>query len=216
MMSQRNGTQYEAWEQGLMNTIINTLPSYQQHNYQILKTTLSNAVSLILLWTVSNTQLQPNPAQFNQIFQRDITWQWIGNAPQSGRRPTANYICMYVCMYVTSLSRSWRGNTSLSFQADSLHRWQLCFQPPCMKRNDVTMQIQLFQPENEDRYMKGTKERDTNIVDEDTKRYLAEFQGAISTNKNTVYNSTNYCTILILLITYNYVSFAATCFDVNT
>ena len=133
----------------------------------------------------------------------------------AGVRQRTIYVCMYVCMSHRSHAVDVEIR-HLSFQADSLHRWQLCFQPPCMKRNDVTMQIQLFQPENEDRYMKGTKERDTNIVDEDTKRYLAEFQGAISTNKNTVYNSTNYCTILILLITYNYVSFAPTCFDVNT
>jgi len=45
-----------------------------------------------------------------------------------------------------------------------------------MKRNDLTTPIHLFQPENEDRYVTGTKERDTDVMDEDTKRYLAEFQ----------------------------------------
>jgi len=38
-----------------------------------------------------------------------------------------------------------------------------------LKRNDVTTSIHLFQPENEDRYMKGAKERHTDVVDEDTK-----------------------------------------------
>ena len=31
-----------------------------------------------------------------------------------------------------------------------------------------------------------------------------------------IYNSTKDCTILILLITYSYIWFAPTCFDVNT
>jgi hypothetical protein len=56
-----------------------------------------------------------------------------------------------------------------------------------MKCNDVGTSLHLFQPENEDRYMKGTNEKDRDAVDEDTTRYLVEFQGAFSTNKN------NFC-----------------------
>ena len=37
-----------------------------------------------------------------------------------------------------------------------------------LKRNDVTTSIHLFRPENEDRYVKGTEERHTDVVDGDT------------------------------------------------
>jgi hypothetical protein len=177
--SQSNGTQYTASEQGVMNMAINTLPTDQQHKNHSEQYRQTEVYSFSLCRQHRNTT-QPCAVQSNISVWHNMRMKLEMLPNPAGVRQRTTRLAMYV-MSLRSHTLDVELRNIVFKQAIDTFGSSV----PNRSVWSATMwrcQFIYFSLKMKTDTWKGQR-KGTDVVDEDTRWYLAEIQGAFSTNK---------------------------------